>query len=103
MEYEPVRSDKYPMIGLSLYEARCYELDFINRRTVMFERNSSFVNLFRRRMRRNGNGWETVSVTIDVVIKDDRAPLEKQEKTKLLDHLKRVNQEAYKDVIFTSF
>ena len=33
-------------------------------------------------MRSNGNGWETVSVTIDVVITDDRAPLGKQDKTK---------------------
>ena len=33
-------------------------------------------------MRRNGNGWKTVSVTIDAVITDDRAPPGKQDKTK---------------------
>ena len=32
-------------------------------------------------MRRNDNGWKTVSVTIDAVITDDRAPLGMQEKT----------------------
>ena len=33
-------------------------------------------------MRCNSNGWKTVSVTIDAVITDDRAPLGKQDKTK---------------------
>ena len=75
-------SIKLPMIDLSLNDARHYEFGFVNKRSVMFERNSSFVNLFRRRMRRNGNGWKTVSVTIDAVITDDRAPLGKQDKTK---------------------
>ena len=82
LEYEPVYSIKYPMLDISLQDARNYELSFVNRRTVMFERNSSFVNLFRRRMRRNGNGWKIVSVTIDAVITDDGAPLGMQEKTK---------------------
>ena len=51
MEYEPVYSNKYPVIDLSLQDARNYELGFVNRRMVMFEKFSSFVNLFRRRMR----------------------------------------------------
>ena len=33
-------------------------------------------------MRRNGNGFETISVTIDAVITDNRAPLGKQDITK---------------------
>ena len=81
LKYEPVYSIKYSMLDISLQDARNYELNFVNRRTVMFERNSKFVNLFRRRMRRNCKGWKTVSVTIDSVITDDRASLGKQEKT----------------------
>ena len=82
LEYEPVYSIKYPMEDISLLDASHYELSFVNKKIVMFERNSSFVNLFRRRMRRNGNGWTNVSVTIDAVIVDDKAPFGKQEKTR---------------------
>ena len=35
LEYEPVYSNKYPMIDLSLQDARNYELGFVNRRMVM--------------------------------------------------------------------
>ena len=54
LEYEPVYSNKYPVIDLSLQNARNYELGFDNRKFAMFEKFSSFVNLFKRRMRSNG-------------------------------------------------
>ena len=67
------------MIDLTLNDARNYELQFVHKRTVMFKRNSSMVNLFRRRMRRNGNGWKEVTVSIDTVIRDDRKPFGRQD------------------------
>ena len=82
MEQSPENTITLSMIDLTLNDARTYALSFVHKRTVMFERNSSMVNSFRRRMRRNGNGWKTVSVTIDAVITDDRTPLGKQDKTK---------------------
>ena len=69
------------MIDLTLNNTRIYELCFVHKHTVMFERNSSMVNLFRR-MRHNSNRWKTASVTVDAVITDDRAPIGKQDKTK---------------------
>lgn len=35
MEYEPVYSNKYPVIDLSLQDARNYELNFVNRRIAV--------------------------------------------------------------------
>ena len=80
MDDNQKNSIKLPMIDLSLNDVRHYELGFVNKRSVMFERNSSMVNLFRRRMRSNGNGWKNVSVSIDAMITDNRAPLGKQDK-----------------------
>ena len=86
------KSIKLPMIDLSLQDARYYELSFVNKRKVIFEKNSSMPNLFRRWMRRNGNGWKEVSVSIDAVIRDDREPVWKQD---TLKHFCPYYQAAY--------
>ena len=69
-----------PKIDWSLLEARHYELVFLHKQKIMFIKGSSFVKLFKRRMRPVRDNWESVTVSIDSTIRDDITPLTHKEK-----------------------
>ena len=51
---------KLPIINMTLFDARNYELDFVDKRNTMFTKGSSFASLLERRME-SKNSWKSVS------------------------------------------
>ena len=67
---------KLPEFDLTLFDTRNYEIDLlIEKRKARFTRGSKFVNLFKNRKGPVRKNWESVSVTVDAVIRDDSAPI----------------------------